>query len=109
MQSVSEETLRREEAEDRALLQRTWELAARRPTDQLPAEETRPFDYLLPSNDVVDYTALINERRRHETPRAARCVRGGSRRLPDDSQNAHPDTSSPNVSQRQLLGGTLGL
>ena len=80
---------RQHQAEDRAALQHAWNQAARRLANQLPAEPTRPFDDLLPSRNTVDYRALVAERCRHETPRAARCVRTGSKH--QDSSKALRD------------------
>ncbi|TFK78630.1 hypothetical protein K466DRAFT_507008, partial [Polyporus arcularius HHB13444] len=76
-----EEVAQREE-EDRAALQQAFSDAVRRLQDSLPLEETRLFDrHLRTLEEEIDFSPLIAERRRHETPRAARCVRVGKRNL----------------------------
>ncbi len=67
------------DAEDREELQTLFSNAAARLLDQLPAEPTRPFDRPINSFNHTDFSPLVTERRRHETPRAARCVRVGKK------------------------------
>ncbi|KAH9896485.1 hypothetical protein C8Q73DRAFT_642433, partial [Cubamyces lactineus] len=79
--------------DDRQAIQQAFEAAANTLLSQLPAEATRPFDRPVTASEDVDYTSIISTRRQHETKRAARCVRTGTRQSGQGADGADSEQS----------------
>lgn len=77
---------------DRAEIQRFYEHVSKI-QDHLPAEPARPFERPLRSANHIDFEPLLTERRQHETPREARCVRVGKKH--SRTSTSEQDSESP--------------
>ena len=90
-----EDDTHQHEEEERAEIENAFFAAMRKIQDHLPSERTRPFERPLRSFDHIDFGPILAERRRHETPHEARCVRIRRTNTSGALLSAEPDSEDP--------------